>query len=85
MRKWKDNEVVKIKHSKLYLIGAGFLIFMALLDFTIFKSTWQDYFSMGLGLFIIWGIKGNGIYKINRKITELILKRRDNKFRYFHT
>lgn len=86
-RRWKDNENIKIKHSRLYLIGAGFLIVMSSLNFIVpwFHWNWQDFLNIGLGVFLIWGVKFNGLYKIARYLTERRLKRRDNKFDYFHT
>ena len=85
MRKWKDNENIKIKYRKLYTLGASFIIFMALLDFAFFKYTIQDVLSLFLGSFLLWGIWMNGLYKIARTLTEWKLKRDDNKFDYFHT
>ena len=85
MRKWKDNENIKLKHSRLFLIGAGFIIFMSVADFLFFKWDWRDIMNMGIGLFLIWGVKFNGLYRIARKLTEYRLRRRDNKFDYFHT
>lgn len=85
LRNWKDNENIKIKHSRLYLIGAGFLIVMSSLDILFFKYNWQDIMNLGLGIFLVWGVKFNGLYKIARYLTEKRLKRRDNKFDYFHT
>ena len=85
MRKWKDSEVIKIKYRKLYTFGASFIIFMALLDFVFFKYTIQDFISIFLGSFLLWGIWMNGLYKIMRRITEWRLKRKDNSFDYFHT
>ena len=83
--KFKDNEAVKLKHKWIYLSGAIFVSFMAVIDMLFFKWDWQDPFNLGLGLFIIWGVQFNGLYRIMRKIAVWRLKRRDNKFDYFHT
>ena len=85
MRKWKDNETIKIKYRWLYTAGSIFMMFMATLNFLFFKWNWQDILNFGLGAFLMWGIWMNGLYKIMRKITEIRLRRKDNKFDYFHT
>ena len=83
MRKWKDNEAIKIKYKWFYLGGAVFIVFMALMNILFFKWTWQDPFNIALGLFIVWGVQFNGLYRIMRKITEYRLRRKDNKFDYY--
>ena len=85
MRKWKDNETVKIKYRWLYTLGAGFMIIMSTFDILYLKYDWQDFFNIGLAVFLLWGIWLNGFYKIMRKIKEWELKRKDNKFDYFYT
>ncbi len=84
MRKWKDNENIKIKYRKIYTFGACFIIFMSALNIAFFRYTVQDFISIFLGSFLLWGIWMNGLYKIMRKITEWKLKRSDNKFDYWH-
>lgn len=84
-RKWKDNEVVKIKHRWLYTLGASFMIFMSILDVIIGRYNAQDFLNIGLGVFLLWGIWLGGLSKIMRKIHEWKIKRNDNKFDYYHT
>lgn len=91
MRKWKDADVIKVKHNKLLMILSSLTV--ALAGFDVISSviyhkllfTSYDLASLPVGIFGIWCFGFGGLYKVSRYVTNLHLKRKDNKFRYFHT
>ena len=85
MRKWKDDgsHIIKPLQRKLYIIIGCIFVVRPIISVTVYHSLdFGDILWGGSGLFLIWGIKFNGIYKIARLYAELKL-RKDNKFDYF--
>jgi len=85
LRKWKNTDVIKIKHRKILLGLALLTVGLAGFDIIYGKYTLYDIGSLPVGIFGIWAIGFGGLYKISRYLTELQLKKRDNKFDYYHT
>lgn len=84
-RRWKDNEPINIKYRRLYTVIAIGLTAMDLIDIMKGKANFADYFNLVWCPFILWGMWLGGFYKIQRRIMEWRLKRRDNRFDYFST
>lgn len=85
MRKWKDDgsHIIKPLQRKLYLIIGCIFVIRPIISVLIYHSLdFGDILWGGSGLFLIWGIKFNGIYKIARLYAEWKL-RKDNKFDYY--
>jgi len=85
MRKWKDSEVIKVKHGKFLLAVSLITVGLAGFDLIYGRYTWYDIGSIPMGLFGIWSFGFGGLYKLSRYITNLHLKSKDNKFDYYHT
>ena len=79
MKQWKDTGP-KIKHYRLMLFGSVLSLGLGL--FSLLEGiTIPHVLSICLSVFLLWAIKWNGYYKIARRITEMYLKRKDNKWR----
>ena len=85
MRKWKDNEVIKVKHGKFLLAVSLITVGLAGFDFINGKYTIYDIITVPVGVFGIWCFGLGGLYKLSRYVTEKYLHKKDNKFDYFHT
>lgn len=84
MRKWKDNEnsLIPSKIRKLMLILAiPGLLFLPYDIFVNHGFSASDVFDFFGSMFLIWGIKYNGIYKIVRFLKERELRKKDNHWR----
>lgn len=86
MRKWKDEgtNILPPKRRKLYLIiTIGLILFTSSKIILTGKIYDFDVISLGIAIFLLWGIKFNGLYKIMRKIAEYQLKKKDNHWRNY--
>lgn len=85
MREWKDNEVIKIKHRKFLLAISLLTLGLSGFDILYGKYTIYDIASIPMAVFGVWAFGFNGLYKLSRYVTNLYLKKKDNKFDYYHT
>ena len=85
--KFKDygSHIIKPFQRKLYLIIGCLLISRPIISFLSYRSV--DYVDIVWGIsgaLLIWGVKFNGFYKLARLYAEWNLKRKGNRFDYYH-
>ena len=82
--KFKDDgsHIIKPRMRKIYFIIGCLTVLRPIVNyFTLGQITIMDYLTFGLGVFMIWGINKNGLYKIARWCKERQLRKFDNKWR----
>ena len=82
--KFKDDgsHIIKPFARKIYFIIGCLTIARPVVSFILFgEAGLMDYLNVVLGVFMIWGINKNGIYKILRWYKERQIRKFDNDWR----